>query len=120
MKRYLLLAAATVIGLALPATALTAHAGKGAPAAAQVQRMGKGDFLGRPAPAAVNGNTIQKMGHGDFATPPINAAPVKPSPRGTAFSWGDAGIGAAAWTGVLLVLLGGSLLALRRRGVLAH
>jgi len=39
---------------------------------------------------------------------------------GSGFQWGDAGIGAAASSGSLLVLLGSSLILLRRKGRLAH
>jgi hypothetical protein len=46
--------------------------------------------------------------------PPLPAAPSSPG-----FSWSDAGIGAATAAGALFVLLGGTLLAARRRGTLA-
>jgi hypothetical protein len=41
-------------------------------------------------------------------------------PTDSGFQWGDAGVGAAASTGALLVLLGSSLILLRRRGRLTH
>jgi hypothetical protein len=42
-----------------------------------------------------------------------------PAPPSPAFSWSDAGVGAATAAGALFVLLGGTLLAVRRRGTLA-
>jgi hypothetical protein len=44
---------------------------------------------------------------------------VSVPPSGTGFSWGDAGVGAAGTGGILLALLGGTLLVVRRRGRLA-
>ena len=46
--------------------------------------------------------------------PPLPAAPSSPG-----FNWADAGIGAAAAASAVFVLLGGTLLAARRRGTLA-
>jgi hypothetical protein len=47
----------------------------------------------------------------------LAAAPV--GTAGSGFDWGDAGIGAVAGTGSVLVLLGGMLVVLRRRGHIA-
>jgi hypothetical protein len=50
---------------------------------------------------------------------PTTAVPNPPL-SGNGFSWGDAAVGAAATTGLLLVLFGVSLLISRRRAVLSH
>jgi hypothetical protein len=41
------------------------------------------------------------------------------APSDTGFQWGDAGIGASAAIGAVLILLGASLVLLRKRGRLA-
>ena len=46
--------------------------------------------------------------------PPLAAAPSSPG-----FSWADAGVGAGTAAGMLIVLLGGTLLTIRRRHTLA-
>ncbi len=47
------------------------------------------------------------------------ASAAAPSATGNGFSWADAGVGAATAVGSILVLLGGALVAMRRRGRLA-
>ena len=42
-------------------------------------------------------------------------APLAAAPSSPAFSWADAGIGAGAAAGALIILLGGTLLTVRRR-----
>jgi hypothetical protein len=63
------------------------------------------------ASAALQGYTTSRPG-----SSPVT---IVATGGGSSFNWGDAGIGAAGAIGVALVLIGGSLVALRRRNRLA-
>ena len=68
-----------------------------------------------------NGHPKQTQGY-KFMTDtlsPGGGTQVEVVSAGSGFNWADAGVGAATTVGSLLVLIGGTLLALRHRGRLA-
>jgi len=123
----------TLGGNGHPAYNPNAYVEGGAPAAVAtaIQAQGRGMLAGDGRPAynahayvyggasSAVAKATQALGKGHVSPLVVSGGSTTAS-GGSSFSWGDAGIGAAAWTGVLLVLIGGSLVVLRRRGVLAH